>query len=259
MTRGGETPEIFPALVENLAGRGRFVLVCEHASNDMPPQWGSLGLTADQRRGHIAWDIGALGLARGLARRLDAVLVHAPVSRLVYDCNRAPDQPGAMAERSEMHAIPGNAGLDAQEKALRTTAVYAPFHAGLRAEIVRRIALGLEPVLVTVHSFTPVWHGVPRAVEFGIIHDEDDRLARAVLEAAGGCGLVAGLNEPYSAADDVTHTLRLQALPYGLLNVMLEIRNDLIDRPEAQEAMAERLAPVLERALAAVARPAMAG
>lgn len=252
-------PEVFPALIDNAGGQSRFVLVCEHASNAIPPRWGSLGLTGTQREEHIAWDIGALGLARGLARRLDAVLVHAPVSRLVYDCNRAPDRPGAMAERSELHDIPGNAGLDAAERALRTETVYAPFHAGLRAEIVRRIALGLSPAVVTVHSFTPRWHGIPRAIEFGIIHDADDRLARAVLHEAGRTGLVSGLNQPYSAADDVTHTLRLQALPYGLPNVMLEIRNDLIDTPTAEEAMADRLAPVLARALAASPPQAMAG
>ncbi len=70
---------------------GRIILVCEHASNHIPPEWGDLGLSVDQRRAHIAWDPGALGLARGLSRRLDAALIHAPVSRLVYDCNRAPD------------------------------------------------------------------------------------------------------------------------------------------------------------------------
>lgn len=243
---------MFPALLENVAATSRFILVCEHASKTIPAAWGDLGLPEDLRSAHIAWDIGALGLARGLARRLDAVLVHAPVSRLVYDCNRAPDQPGAMTERSEMHVIPGNIGLSAAERAARTAAIYAPFHADLRTEIVRRIALGLSPAIVTLHSYTPTWHGQPRAVEFGIIHDADDRLARALLAEAGPTRLRTGLNEPYSAADDVTHTLRLQALPYGLPNVMLELRNDLIAEPATQEAVADRLAPALDRALAAI-------
>ncbi|MBO4168599.1 N-formylglutamate amidohydrolase [Cereibacter azotoformans] len=259
MTFAERAPLRYPATVENPAGNSRFVLVCEHASHCLPEVWGDLGLPEDLRRAHIAWDPGALGLSRALARRLDAALVHAPVSRLVYDCNRAPDQPGAMAERSEMHAIPGNIGLSPEERAARTAAVYAPFHADLRAEIVRRIAQGSAPVLVTIHSFTPLWHGLPRRVEFGIIHDRDDRLARAVFAESRDSGLVCGLNEPYSAADDVTHTLRLQALPYGLANVMLEIRNDLIATPEAEEAMADRLAPILGRALAALPAPQGAG
>lgn len=241
----------FPARIDNAAARGRVVLVCEHASNDFPDRWGDLGLDAMQRAAHIAWDPGALGLARGLAARLDAVLVHAPVSRLIHDCNRAPDRPGAMAARSEMHDIPGNAALTPEARAARVAAVYLPFHAALHGEIARRIALGLRPVVVTVHSFTPVYQGIARQVEFGVIHDADDRLARRVLAgAAQGTGLTCEMNAPYSAADDVTHLLRLHALPYGLPNAMLEIRNDLIATPAAEAAMAARLAPVLAAAVA---------
>lgn len=250
----------FPAIIENDAARGRIVLVCEHASNAIPPVWGDLGLSADQRRAHIAWDPGALGLARGLMRRLDAVLVHAPVSRLVYDCNRAPDMPGAMPPRSEVHDIPGNAVISPEDRAARTAAIYVPFHATLHGVVARRIALGLAPVIVTVHSFTPVWFGQRREVEFGVIHDADPALAlSAVAEARARTALRTELNAPYSAADDVTHTLRLQATPYGLPNVMLEIRNDLIASPAAEEAMAETLAPVLAAALAGLTAPAKTG
>lgn len=245
----------YPAQVERPDATSRFVLVCEHASNAFPAPWGGLGLDAAARAAHIAWDPGALGLARGLAARLDACLVHAPVSRLIHDLNRAPDSTGAMPERSELFDIPGNRGLSPAGRAARVAAVYDPFHHGLAALVARRIALGLRPVIVTVHSFTPVWHGVARRVEFGVIHDDtrpgDDRLARAVLSAAWSMtDLNAELNEPYSAADGVTHLLRLHAVPYGLPHAMLEIRNDLIADPAAQDAMADRLAPVLARALA---------
>lgn len=250
-------PESYPARIDNPQGGGRFVIVCEHASNHIPARWGDLGLDPGARQAHIAWDPGALGLARGLARRLDAVLVHAPVSRLVYDCNRAPDLPSAMPARSEVFDIPGNAAIGADERALRTQAVYVPFHDALHIQIARRIALGLAPVVVTIHSFTPVFHGRPRAVEFGVIHDADDRLAHEIAAAAQAMtSLRTALNEPYSAADGVTHTLRLQAVPYGLPNAMLEIRNDLIATPAAEEAMADRLAPVLAAALAALSAPA---
>lgn len=251
----GETA-VFPPVIENIRAAGRAVIVCEHASNAFPAPWGDLGLTPDQRRAHIAWDPGALGVARGLSRHLDAVLVHAPVSRLVYDCNRAPDQPGAMATRSELHDIPGNAALSPADRAARTAAVYAPFHHGLHALLMDRIARGLQPVLVTIHSFTPVYFGQPRAVEFGVIHDADDTLPRAILaEARARTTLRAEMNEPYSARDDVTHTLRLQATPYALPNAMLEIRNDLIATPDAESAMAATLAPVIAAALAGLTPP----
>ncbi|MEF3048265.1 N-formylglutamate amidohydrolase [Pseudotabrizicola sp. L79] len=246
----------FRAIFENRDSRGRILLVCEHASHHIPPEWDGLGLTAAEQLAHIAWDPGALDLARGLARRLDACLVHAPVSRLVYDLNRAPDQAGAMPAQSEVFTVPGNAAISAEERARRTQAVYVPFHDDLHIEVARRMALGLAPVIVTIHSFTPVYFGAPRAVEFGIIHDADDRMARAIL-AHAPVGLKAELNAPYSAADGVTHTLRLQANPYRLANAMLEIRNDLIVTPAAAEAMADQLAPCLSAALATITEGAV--
>lgn len=246
-------------MIENAAAKGRLIVVCEHASNAIPARWGTLGLTEDQRRAHIAWDPGAFAVARGLATRLDAVLMHAPVSRLVYDCNRAPDMTGAMPARSEVYDIPGNATISTAERLARTEAVYLPWAAGLHGLIARRIALGLAPVIVTIHSFTPVYFGKPRAAEFGVIHDADPTLALALHAAA--CHLThlqCELNAPYSAADDVTHTLRLHATPYGLPNAMLEIRNDLIASDAACEAMAETLAPVLNMGLVEIQKQAKA-
>lgn len=250
----------FAPVVENPRAGGRIVLVCEHASNHIPARWGDLGLSAEQRRAHIAWDPGALAVARGLARRLDAVLVHAPVSRLVYDCNRAPDMAGAMPARSEVHDIPGNAAITGDERLARTESVYLPWVHGLHAVIQRRIALGQHPVIVTVHSFTPIYFGKPRRVELGVIHDADPALAVAILAAAQRhTRLNAELNAPYSALDDVTHTLRLQATPYGLPNVMLEIRNDLIADASACAAMAQTLAPVINMGVVEIQRQAKAG
>lgn len=238
--------------VENPEAPGPFVVVCEHASNAFPARWGDLGLSAGQKAAHIAWDPGALGLAQSLAAGLEAPLVAATVSRLVYDLNRPPQSAGAMAARSELHDIPGNAGLPTADRVARTEAIYLPFHATLRALIARRLAAGQATALVTVHSFTPVYNGHHRAVEFGIIHDADPALARAVLAQAAQLPLISRLNEPYSAADAVTHTLALQAIPQGIRNVMLELRNDLIATPEAQQAMGRTLAPLLRAALAEV-------
>jgi predicted N-formylglutamate amidohydrolase len=250
----GQKTDSFPVVrIENPAAPGPFLIVCEHASNTFPAEFGDLGLTEEERKAHIAWDPGALGLARGIATRLEAPLVAAEVSRLVYDINRAPNAPGAMTVRSETYDIPGNHGLRPQDRLRRTTLIYQPFHAALHGEIARRLAVGETPILVTVHSFTPVYFGKKRDVEFGVIHDADPTLAKAVEKAAlAQTTLKTRLNAPYSAADDVTHTLRLQATPYGLANVMLEIRNDLLSDAEAEEAMADKLAPVLKAAIASI-------
>jgi predicted N-formylglutamate amidohydrolase len=241
--------------IENAGATGPWLIVCEHASNVFPSPWGELGLGAEAREAHIAWDPGALALARGLAARLDAPLVAARVSRLIYDQNRPPDAPGAMAARSELWDVPGNRGLTAQARQARVASVYLPFHAALGGQVARMLAGGLHPALVTVHSFTPLWYGQPREVECGVIHDTDPMLARAVLAAARRrTGLRAELNAPYSAADGVTHTLKLHATPHGLPHAMLEIRNDLLASPSAAAAMADTLAPVLAEARASVQR-----
>lgn len=243
--------ETYNAVIEAGAADAALILVCEHASHVIPSGWAGLGLDPAAARAHIAWDPGALDLARGLARALGAWLVHAPVSRLVYDLNRSPDHPGAMPARSEIFDIPGNMGLTGAQRAIRTAAIYAPFHADLSALIAQRLALGIIPVLVTIHSFTPIWHGTQRKVEFGVIHDADPSLGLRIVEQAQGADLQTALNQPYSADDGVTHMLRLHATPYGLQNAMLEVRNDLIATPGAAQAMALRLAPMLSRAMAA--------
>jgi len=240
--------------VEEADAPSDVVVVCEHASHRLPDDLAGMGLSAEGQVAHIAWDPGALAVAEGLARRMRATLVSAEVSRLVYDLNRPPDSAGAIPVRSEVWDIPGNRDLAAAERLSRCRDVYLPFHQTLERLIAGRLALGRRPVLVTIHSFTPVWFGVLRPVELGFIHDADPALALATLAATQSLGgMKAELNAPYSAADGVTHTLRLHATPYGLKNVMIEVRSDLIATGEEQEAMAEVLFNALTRAIEAVA------
>lgn len=232
-----------PVEVRNAAGSGPFLLVCEHASNFIPPDYGTLGLDRAALESHIAWDPGALAVADEMARLLDAPLVAARVSRLVYDCNRPPESPSAMPAESEVYRIPGNANLLAAARQARTQAVYVPFRETLARAIDSHDARCGPPAIVTVHSFTPVWRGAARAVEIGILHDDDAGLADAMLRAAGdGGGFLVRRNEPYGPQDGVTHTLREHALSRGLANVMIEIRNDLIRTPDDVRTMAGRLA-----------------
>lgn len=235
-----------PAEVTNRGGRAAVCLVCEHASAMIPAALGDLGLAPEHRRSHAVWDIGALDVARELSARLDAPLVASRVSRLVFDCNRPPEAPDSIPERVETIDVPGNRGLATDERAARVSEIYLPFRQLLSDTL---DAFAEPPVLVTIHSFTPTWFGVPRDVELGLLHDEDDRLARRMLKFAPD-GIRTALNEPYSAADGVTHTLREHALPRGLLNVMIEIRNDLLDDSGGAGRFAELLAGTLTEALA---------
>ncbi len=232
-----------PVECVNPQGRGDVVLVCEHASPFIPEALADLGLSADDRMSHAVWDPGALDVARAMSAALDAPLVAARVSRLVYDCNRPPDATDAMPETSEVVEIPGNRGLTAQDRRIRTAQVYEPF----RQKLAETLAANPQAALVTVHSFTPVWHGQQRAAEIGLLHDVDPALAMSMLHAAANLPARVELNVPYDATDGVTHTLRVHG--NGRRNVMIEIRNDLIATPEAAAKMGQSLAAVVNKAL----------
>ncbi len=242
-----------PVAVDNPDGRGEVLLVCEHASKRLPERYGTLGLSDEALSSHIAWDPGALAVARLISRQLDAVLIHQRFSRLVYDCNRPPESPAAMPATSEIFRIPENENLSSEERRLRTEAVYLPFQGAISREIEARKGRGQATVLVTIHSFTPTYHGKKREVEIGILHDEDDRLANAMLNAAADNHVFrVERNEPYGPGDGVTHTLQLQALPAGLLNVMIEIRNDLIVDEVGQGVAADFLSGLLVEGVASL-------
>ena len=227
------------------------MLVCEHASNFIPPELHDLGLSPDVRQSHIAWDPGALPVAQAMSDKLDAVLVASQISRLVYDCNRPPHAVDAMPARSEIFDVPGNAGLDQATRDERTRLVYEPFKAVLSSVVASRKSG--PSVLVTIHSFTPVYKGVRRDVELGILCDRDARLADEMLRLARAhTSLDVRKNEPYGPVDGVTHTLIEHGLANAVPNVMIEIRNDLIATAEQQSGMAEMLCGLLSDAMQAL-------
>jgi predicted N-formylglutamate amidohydrolase len=237
--------------VSRADGVSDIVLVCEHAAKRIPETLGTLGLDARALESHIAWDIGAAGVAERLSEALDAALVMQRFSRLAYDCNRPPEATDAYPEISEIFAVPGNCGLDAEAKTRRAQALYHPFHDAIGDLMDRRRDAGRPIVLVTVHSFTPVYFGQLRDGALGILHDDDPRLADAMLSAASAAGLDGvRRNYPYGPQDGVTHTLKKHGLTRQIANVMLEIRNDLISDADGQAEWAERIAGLLKAALA---------
>ena len=237
--------------IMNASAAGPAVIVCEHASNHIPDKYDGLGLDRMARDSHVAWDPGAEGVAQRLADALDAPMIAGRISRLVYDCNRPPEAPSAIPARSAGIDVPGNAGLTAEARAARIGEVYAPFTRALDDLIEQRRRAGTPFALITLHSFTPVWQGVPRAVEIGILHDADHRLADAML-AEPGPGRAVMRNAPYGPEDGVTHTLRRHGLDKALPNVMIEIRNDLIASAAEQAQVAAELLSMLRPALARI-------
>jgi len=234
------------AVLHNPAAQGNVLLVCEHASNRFPTSFGNLGLDIEAKNSHAAWDPGALAVAEHMSELLDAKLVASTVSRLIYDCNRPPEASGAMPPKSEKFIIPGNQNLSDVARQQRVEQVYRPFLLLLYETIASAVN---EPILATIHSFTPVYNDRSRAVEVGILHDSDTRLADAMLTLAPQfTDLNVQRNDPYGPEDGVTHTLKLHGLENGLNNVMIEVRNDLIATCEDQKNVARMLADLISAA-----------
>jgi len=207
---------------------------------------GDLGLPEAEFERHIAYDIGAAAVTRSLARRLGAPAILTRFSRLVIDPNRGRDDPTLVMRLSDGAVVPGNAGADEAEVQRRIARFYDPYDDAIADAIHRAMAAGHPPVVVTVHSFTPVWRGWARPWHVGILWDADDRFAKPLLEGlqAEG-GLVVGDNEPYDGAL-AGDTVDRHATIRGLANALIEIRQDLIASSEGAEEWAERFARLLK-------------
>ena len=238
------------AEVINPHAAGRFVLLCEHASNHIPEALDGLGLDQAAKMSHVAWDPGAAELARAMSDRLNAPLVLARISRLAYDCNRPPHAAAAMPARSELYDIPGNANLSETDREARVRNYYDPFCTVVSDTMDKA---GPNATLVTIHTFTPVYYHKPRDVEIGILHDTDRRLADLMLASADDhSDHLVRRNEPYAPEDGVTHSLKLHGIKRGLANVMLEVRNDLVATADDQAKMADMLSGWLSTSLDAL-------
>ena len=246
LTKMLDADEPSPVHIINPAGASRFLVLADHAGRIVPRGLGTLGVSAADMDRHIAWDIGAAGVTAGLAGLLDAVAICQRYSRLVIDCNRTPGHPTSIPEVSDGTRVPGNAGLAAGEAAARAEAIFAPYHAAIAAEIDRRAAGGC--VIIAMHSFTPVYGGVVRPWQAGILHDRMPEYGLAVGDLLRAEGLLVGDNEPYRLSDESDYTVPVHAGRRGLPYVELEVRQDLIADAAGERHWAELLARVLPAA-----------
>ena len=236
------------ALVEGAAD-ARLIVFGDHASNALPPACGDLGLSRESLRRHIAYDIGAESVVRGLAALTGAPAALAMFSRLLIDPNRGEDDPTLVMRISDGALIPGNARIGAKEIARRVEAFWRPYREACAGLIDAALARGAVPALIGVHTFTPHFQGRARPWQVGVLWDKDPRLALPLIEALRRENLVVGDNEPYDGAlrgDSMyEHSTRR-----GLPGALIEIRQDLLQTPEQCAAWAARLARILPPILA---------
>ncbi len=237
-----------PYELHNETGRAPVLLLCDHATHFVPRALAGLGLSEAELSRHIAWDIGVAEVTRQLAVHLDAPAVLSHFSRLIIDPNRDLDDPTLVPQLSDGVIVPGNRDLPAAAREARIATFHQPYHRAVDAALDALIARGRAPALISMHSFTPVMKGLERPWQIGILWNRDARLPLPLIDTLRAQGLTVGDNEPYSGRDNHGYTMHVHAQPRGLANVLIEIRQDLIDTHRGATAWAERL----RRALGAV-------
>jgi predicted N-formylglutamate amidohydrolase len=240
-----------PFSILNPDGGAPAVLLCDHASNRLPSALNELGLDEAARSRHIAWDIGAAEVTRHVADLLDAPALFSGYSRLVVDCNRTVDDPTAMRQISDGAIVSGNRGLDANARAQRAEACYWPYHSAVTATIERVAARGIVPAIISIHTCTPVMKGFERPWHIGVLSNVDRRMADLLIaELSRDSALCIGDNQPYSGLDPHGYSIETHALPAGRPNVLLEIRQDLVDTQHGAQHWAALIGTALQTIMA---------
>ncbi len=170
---------------------GGFLILVDHASNHIPPEYSDLGLPTSELERHIGYDIGVAPLAQILAERFRAPALCTSFSRLLIDANRGEDDPTLIMRLSDGAVVPGNKDVDAAERARRLARFHRPYHAAIEATLNKMLATGRPPAILAIHSYTAVWKGARRPWHAGVLWDRDPRFALPLLNglaAEAGCG-----------------------------------------------------------------------
>jgi predicted N-formylglutamate amidohydrolase len=251
-----EAAEVPPVREENTAGRSPFLLTCDHYGRLIPRSLGDLGLPASELERHIAWDIGIAGVAEQLSEQLDAHLIAQRYSRLVIDCNRPPCVASSIPVLSEATTVPGNEGLTRAAAEARRGAIFEPYHRRIAEVIDRRLRDGRPTVLISLHSFTPVYAGIARPWHIGTLYHRDTHLPPLLLSLfRAEADLVVGDNEPYAVSDETDYTIPIHGEARGLMNSGIEIRQDLIADQAGERQWADRLARIFAEVEATLIKP----
>jgi predicted N-formylglutamate amidohydrolase len=238
-----------PFIESGRQGRSNFVIVIDHASPRIPRRLGGLGLPPSELQRHIAWDVGALAVARQVAAALDAPLVAQNYSRLVIDCNRDPKVPSSIPTVGDSIEIPGNIGLNDDEVLARRVEIFDPYHGHIRALLDERQAAGRLTILVSQHTMTNIFAGVRRDMHAEILYNRDRRFAGLVLDMLRrDSDLFIADNEPYGICDESDYTIPRHGEARRLPHVGIEIRQDLVSESAGQARWAQCIAAALRDA-----------
>jgi predicted N-formylglutamate amidohydrolase len=224
-------------------GKGRYIILCDHASNRVPAELNNLGLPPGELKRHIAWDIGAAGITAELSTILDAPAILCCTSRLVIDCNRQLDAPDLIPAVSDGTPVPGNRNLTATERQRRIDQWFEPYHAAIESVIEEH---GFSSIALSIHSMTAFLAGSGRPWQIAISSHQDRSLAQTMLDNLRRPGdVTVGDNEPYDLDPLVDYTIPFHAMRRNMPHLQVEFRQDEVADAEGQLRWAKCFADAL--------------
>jgi len=226
----------------------QLLLLCDHAGHALPAAYSTLGLNEQQRCTHVAWDSGAEGLTRQLAHGLACPAFFGVWSRLLVDLNRHPEAADLIVVENDGIHVSGNLGLTDRERELRLSNFHRPYHLAIQDYLVGLEAHGIRPLMISIHSFTPVFNGVARPWQIGVLWKQRTPWQQRLIAALQAQGLAVGDNQPYDGRAALGHTLEHHAIGRGLPHVLIEVRQDLLVHAADYAAWAQRITHALREA-----------
>ena len=226
----------------------QILIIADHASNYLPKENNKLGLSNTLLNQHIAFDIGVKELSLDLSNRLKCKVIQGKYSRLLIDLNRDLTDPTVIPEIVDRKIIPGNIGLSKSELRLRIKKIYNKYH----NEIDRTIRNEKVKVILSIHSFNPIFKNKKRLLEFGILSNEDKNLSSIIIDQLRLQKLNVGDNKPYKG-NLIGDSMYRHGLRNKLPHALIEVRNDLLSNSSKIKRVSRLLHKTISKSLTKLA------
>ena len=225
------------------------LLIADHASNFIPKKYNNLGVSKKEILTHKAYDPGVRDLAINLSNKLNSYLILGNYSRLLIDCNRDLNDPTLISVISDRKLILGNKNITKQERINRINNMYKPYHKKIKKNILEKKI----NVIISLHSFNPIFKGKKRKLKYGILSNQDRRLSDLLLHELKKKKKIVGDNKPYKGSL-IGDTLYKHALKRGIHHSLIEIRNDLLSNCKKIDQVSNLLYRVINESIKSLSK-----
>ena len=226
------------------------LLTCEHANNLVPEEYNNLGLSEEDLNTHWSIDLGILNVFNAAQKDLRCMAIHSNYNRLLVDLNRPATSIqlsraiiGTGLPNDRFREVPGNQDLSLKEKQKRLEQYYRPFHQTIDTlgdQLVARH--GDYTLIVSLHSFTPVFGTEKRDFDIGLVFHHETLLISVLYEFLTSHGLKVRFNEPYSGKQGLNFSPYAHGLSLGCRQIELEINQGYLATVGKQKEVGEILA-----------------